>query len=127
MFQLVNGSRGVADEVFDRVLVAEPVGALDGIVHVPLPAVLGHVSERGGDTALRRHRVGAGGENLGDARSAQAGLRGAERCAEAGAAGADHDHVVGMINPVIAAHFICLFFAYLNQQSRSEPPPWPRR
>ena len=31
----------------DRVLVAQPVGALDRVVHVPVPAVLAHVAERG--------------------------------------------------------------------------------
>src|SRR6476469_8439225 len=49
VFQLVDGLGRVTDEVFDRVLIAEPVRPLDGVVHVPLPAVLAHVAERGGD------------------------------------------------------------------------------
>ena len=70
MFQLVNRLRRVAAQIFDGVLVAEPVGTLDGIVHVPAPVVLAHVAERGGDAALRGHRVRAGREYLGDASGA---------------------------------------------------------
>jgi len=59
--------------------------------------VLAHVAERGGDTALRRNRVRAGREHLGDAGGAQAGLAAADHGAQAGAAGSHHDHVIGVI------------------------------
>ena len=39
MLELVDRLRCFAHEIFDRVLVAQPVGALDGIVHVPRPVV----------------------------------------------------------------------------------------
>jgi hypothetical protein len=37
---------GLAAHELDRVLVAEPVGALDGVVHVPVPVVLLGVAQR---------------------------------------------------------------------------------
>ena len=54
MLQLVDRFRRVAAHIFDGVLVAEPVGTLDGVVHVPAPVVLAHIAKRGGDAALRR-------------------------------------------------------------------------
>ena len=93
MVELVDRGRRVAAQIFDRVLVAEPVGALDGVVHVPAPVVRPHVAERGGNAALRRHRVRAGREHFGDAGGLQARLRAADARAQARAAGAD-DHDV---------------------------------
>ena len=97
VLQLVDRVRRVAAEIFDGVLVTEPVGALDGVVHVPAPVVLAHVAERGGNAALRGNGVRAGREHLGDAGRAQAGLAAADHGAQAGAAGADHHHVVAVI------------------------------
>ncbi len=79
--------------VLDRVLVAEPVGALDRVVHVPQPVVLGHVAERGADAALRRDRVRARREHLGQHGHRQAGFGELQRGAHAGAAGADDQRV----------------------------------
>ena len=97
VLHLVHGGRRVAAEVFDGVLVAEPVGALHRVVHVPAPVVRPHVAERRGDAALRRDRVRARGKHLRHARRLEAGLGAAERCAQAGAAGADDDDIVGVI------------------------------
>ena len=97
MFELVDGLGRVATQVFDRVLVAEPVGALDGVVHVPAPVVLAHVAERRGNAALRRHRMRARGKDLGDAGGAQSRLAATDDGAQPGAAGANDDDVVGVI------------------------------
>ena len=78
MLEFVNRLRCVAAQIFDRVLISEPVGALDGVVHVPFPIVRPHVGERGGDAALRRDRVRARRENLGDAGDVQARLGAAD-------------------------------------------------
>jgi hypothetical protein len=86
-----------AAHVLDGVLVAEPVGALDRVVHVPLPVVLGHVAEGGADAALGGDGVAAGREHLGDAGGLQACGGEAHGRAEAGAAGADDDHVIGVV------------------------------
>ena len=57
MLKLIHGSRRVAAEIFDRVLVAEPVGAFDRVVHVPAPVILAHIAERRRDAALGGDRV----------------------------------------------------------------------
>ena len=103
MFQLVDRRDRLAAHVFDGVLVAEPVRPLDGVVHVPAPVVLAHVAERGADAALRRHGVAARREHLGDAGGLQAGGAHAEGGAQAGPAGADHHHVVGVVDDVVGA------------------------
>ena len=97
VFELVDGFRRVAHHVFDRVLVAEPVRPLDGVVHVPAPVVRMHVAERSRNAALRRNRMRAGREHFGDAGGAQARFRAADHGAQTGAAGADHHDVVGVV------------------------------
>ncbi len=97
VLHLVNGGWRVAAQIFDGVLVAEPVGALHRVVHVPAPVVRPHVAERRGDAALRRNGVRARREHLRHARGLEAGLGAAERGAQARAAGADDDDVVGVI------------------------------
>ena len=97
MLELVDRGGRVPGHVLDRVLVAEPVGALDGVVHVEVPVVLVHVAERGVDPALRRHGVAAGRVDLGDAGDREPGLHHADGGAQPGAAGADHDRVEDML------------------------------
>ncbi len=97
VLHLVHGGGGVAAQVLDGVLVAEPVGALHRVVHVPAPVVRPHVAERRGDAALRRNRVRARGEHLRHARRLETGFGAAERCPQARAAGADDDDVVRVI------------------------------
>ena len=97
MLQLVDGFRRVAHHVFDGVLIAEPVRPLDGVVHVPAPVVLVHVAERCRNAALRRHGMRAGRKHFCDAGGAQAGFAAADHRAQARAAGADHDDVVGVV------------------------------
>jgi hypothetical protein len=96
MFQLVDRLGRLAREVFHRVGIAQPVGALHGVVHVPLPVSGPMLPKARGDAALRRHGVRAGREHLGDAGRLQALFGHAQRRAQARAAGADHHHVVGV-------------------------------
>src|SRR5450432_192535 len=72
MLEFIDGLRRVAAEIFNGILVAEPVGALDGVIHVPAPVVFAHIAERSGDAALRRDGVRARRKYLGDASGAQA-------------------------------------------------------
>ena len=97
MIEFVDGRGRVAAEIFDRVLIAEPVRALDGVVHVPAPIVGPHVAERRGNAALRRHGVRAGREHFGDACDPQSRLRAADARAQARAARADHDDVESVV------------------------------
>src|SRR5690348_3361918 len=104
MLELDHRGRRFAAQIFDRVLVAEPVGALDGVVHVPLPMVRAHVAEARGDAALRGDGVASGREDLGHAGGLQARSRSAHRRAETGSAGPDHHHVISMIDDLVGAH-----------------------
>ena len=97
MLQFVDGFGCLAHHIFDRILVAEPVRPLDGVVHVPAPVVRMHVAERSGDAALRRHRVRTGRKHFCDAGGVKAGFAAADHGAQPGAAGADHHDVVGVV------------------------------
>ena len=94
------GRRFLAHEL-DRVLVAEPVRTLDGVVEMEAPVVLAHVAERCRDATLRGHRMAARREHLGDAGGRQPRFGEAQRRAQAGSAGADHDDVVGVIDEFV--------------------------
>ena len=93
MLELVDDLRRHPAHVLDRVLVAEPVRALDRVVHVPEPVVLGHVAERGADAALRRDGVRACREHFRQHGDRQPGFGELQRRAHAGTAGADDDRV----------------------------------
>ena len=98
VLQLVHRLRGFAREIFDRVLVAQPVRPLHGVVHVPGPVVGRVVAEAGGDTALRGNRVRTRREDLGDVRGLEAGFGRAHRRAQARSARTHDDHVELMID-----------------------------
>ena len=104
VFEFDHGGGRVLAHVFDRVLVAEPVGAFDGVVKMEAPVVLAHVAERGGNAALRRDGVRARREHFGQARGVQAFFGEAERRAQTRAAGADDDDVVLVLLDVVSLH-----------------------
>ena len=107
VFKFVDRGRRITAEIFDGVLVAEPVGAFDGVVHVPAPVVLAHIAERGGNAALRCNGVRARRENFGDTGSAQAGLTAPDHRAQTGTAGANNDDVIAVILDRIGAAVDC--------------------
>ncbi len=94
MLHLENRLRPLGTHVFDRVLVADVVRSLDGVVHMPAPVIIGIVArDRTGDTALGGHGVRAGRIDLRDHRGAKARLRQLERRAHPGATATD-DHAI---------------------------------
>ena len=101
MFELVNRRRGFAAHIFNRVLVPEPIGAFDRVIHMPGPVIRPHIAERGGNPALRRHGMRAGREHLGDTGGFQPGFGDAHCGAEARAAGPDNHGVIGVINDLV--------------------------
>ena len=104
MLELDDRGGRLAAHIFDRVLVAEPVGALDRIVHVPGPMVRAHVAEAGRNSALRGDGMAARREDFGDAGRLQAMLGRAHRRPKAGAAGADHNDIIAVIDDPVCAH-----------------------
>lgn len=82
----------------DGVLVTEPIGALDGIVHVPTPVVNGTVTEGGVDTTLSSDGVGTGGEELGDDGSLETLLGETHGGTETGTTGTNDDGIEGVVD-----------------------------
>ena len=100
MLQFDDRGRRLLAHELDGVLIAEPVRALDRVVHVPAPIIGAHVAERRRDAALRGDRVAARREHLGQAGGRETGLGQSEGGAQSGAAGADDDHIVGVVDRI---------------------------
>lgn len=98
VFQLDNGLGGLLGHVVDGVLVSEPIGTLDGVIHVPLPVIGVHVSESGVDTSLRSDGVGSGGEQLGDTSGVEASLGQTEGGSETGSTGSNNNTIVLVVD-----------------------------
>ncbi len=107
MLELEHRRDRLTAHVFDRVLIAEPVGALDGVVHMPLPVILGHVAQRRADTALRRDGVTAGRKHLGDGRGLQTRGGKSHGRPQARAASAHDDDVIGVVGDRIGGGHRC--------------------
>ena len=102
MFQLQHRRHRLPAHVLDGVLVAEPVGALDRVVHVEAPIVaVAHVAERGRHAALRRHGMTARREHLGDAGRLQSRRRHSERSPQSRAAGTDDHDVIAVLDDFV--------------------------
>src|SRR4029077_16537415 len=105
MLELDDRRHRIAAHIFDGVLVAQPVGPLDGVVHVPAPVVLAHIAERGAEAALRRDSMAAGREDLADASGRESCGGHAESGAQTGAAAPDNHDIVGvMLDRIGGAH-----------------------
>jgi len=91
VFQLDHDFRRLSTHELDRILVTEPVGALDRVVHMPFPLVFLDIAQRSGNAALRRNRVRARRENLGNHGGLESRLGKLQCSAQTGAARAD-DH-----------------------------------
>ena len=78
MFQFDNRRHRFTAHVFNRILVAQPIGAFDGIVHVKTPVIFAHVAQRGADAALCGDGMAAGREYFGETGCFQAFFRHAE-------------------------------------------------
>ena len=94
ILELVDGLGSLSCHVVDGVLVTEPVGALDRVVHVPAPVVLVHVAEGGVDATLGGDGVASGREELGDTGRVEASLGETESGTETGATGTDDESIV---------------------------------
>ena len=98
MFQFDNRGHRFAAHIFYGVLIAQPVRPLDGVVHMPAPVVFAHITQRGGNTALRGDRMTPGREHFGNARRFQAFFGHAKRRAKTSATGANDHHIISVVN-----------------------------
>jgi len=103
VLQLVDGSRRLTGHVVDGVLVTQPVGTLDGIVHVPSPVVVVHVSERGVDATLGGDGVGSCGKQLGDTGRVEARLGQSKGCSQTSSSCTDDEGIVFVVNDGVFA------------------------
>ncbi len=105
--ELSDGGRGLAAHIVNGILVTEPVGALDSVVHMPAPVIFGHVTERCIDTALSGDSVRTSGKQLADAGNLET-LSSQTKCsAETGTASTDHYAVILVIDDLVRFD-ICL-------------------
>ena len=113
-FQIDDGFGSIFGEQLGRVLVDEPVAALDGVVVMPMPVIMLHIAQCGGDAAFGGAGVRAQGLEFGDhedLRSLAVGLHlldgfGSEQSqcrGQAGRSGAD-DHRIIHIFQVLRTH-----------------------
>ncbi len=118
MFQLIDRGRRFTRQIFHGISIAQPVRSLNGIVHVPLPAIRTHILERSRNTTLRRNRMGARRENLGDASRLQTLFGHAKRCTQSGTTGTNDDDIELVIDERIglfARSTGCIVFCTSHQ------------
>jgi len=108
VLELNDGVGSFSSHVVDGVLVTEPIGALDSVVHVVLPAVLLHVAESSIDSSLSRDSVRSSWEELGDASSVEASFGKAESSAETSSTGANDESVEFVIDDFIRVGYFLL-------------------
>ena len=94
MLEFDNGSGCLTGHVVNGVLVTKPIRTLDGIVHVPSPVILVHVSESSIDTTLSSDGVRSSREELGDTGSVEASLGKTESSSQTGTTGTDNESIV---------------------------------
>src|SRR5215471_15539690 len=115
MLELDHRRDCLAAHVFDGILIAEPVGLLHRVVHMPAPVVRADIAERGADPALRGHSMAAVRKDLADAGRSQS-LDGHSQCRpQPCAAGADDDNVIAMVGDFVGG-----WHAALQSARRSE-------
>src|SRR6476661_1608178 len=108
MLELQHDLGGVAAHVLDGVLIAEPIGALDRVIHMPLPGVVGHVGQGRSNPSLRCDGMAARRKHFRDARGLEATCCHSHGCAQAGATGTDNDDVICVIDGGIGlGHGVC--------------------
>jgi hypothetical protein len=78
----------------DGILVAEPIRTLDGIVHMPSPVVLVHITQCGIDATLGGDGMTSGREELRYTGRVEASLCKTEGSSQTGAARTDDDSIV---------------------------------
>ena len=103
MLQLQHCGHRLPAHVFDGVLIAEPVGTFDRVVHVEAPIVaVAHIAERRRHAALRRDGMAARREHLGDAGRLQSRGRHSQRGAQSRAAGTDDHDVIAVLDDFVS-------------------------
>ena len=91
--QFQNRFRPGLTHVFNSVLVTDVVRPFYGVVHVPFPVIFMGITERNGDTTLRRYGMGTGWEHFRQQRTSLAALGNLQRRAHTCATGTNHNSI----------------------------------
>merc|ERR1719162_20041 len=103
-FKFKDHLRGKAAHVLDGILITKPIRALDSVISMPTPIILGHVCKSGIDTTLCCHGVRAGWENFSDACRLQPMTDTTSGGAETSTASTNHHSIVTVIENLIATN-----------------------
>ena len=122
MLQLDDGRDRIAAHVFDRVLVTEPVGPFDGVVHVKAPVILTHVGKGCTNATLGGNRVAAGRKNLGNTGCLQTGGDHPQRRAQASATSPDDHDIIAVIDNLVAFRHVTLQPRYARLRPLTQAP-----
>ena len=98
LFKLENGLGSLFAHVVNGILISQPITSLDGIVSVPSPVILAHVSQRRINASLSGDSVGTSWEKLSNASRLETGFREAHSGAEACTSSANDAGIVLVIN-----------------------------
>ena len=91
MFQFQNRFRPGFTHIFNRVLVTDIVRPFYGVVHMPFPVIFMGITQRNGNTTLRRNGMGTGREDFREQRTGLATLGNLQRRAHTCAASTNHN------------------------------------
>src|SRR5712691_13078996 len=98
VLEFVHSLGRIAAQVFNRVLVAEPVRSFDRVVHVPAPVIGPLVGKRCRDTSFGSDGMRSSWKYFRDACRFQASFDAAERSPQAGAPGTDNHNVIRVVD-----------------------------
>ena len=104
MLKLINSFRGIATQIFDCILIAQPIRALDRIVHMPTPVIITHIAKRCRNATLSSNSVATRWKNLRNTCCPQAFFRAPKRCTQTRPAGANNDNIELMVYELIFTH-----------------------
>merc|ERR1719352_104818 len=98
VLKLNDGGGRLSGHVVDCILVSQPVGAFDSVIHVPPPIIRFHVAQSCVDASLRCHSVAASGEELGDDGGLETFLDKTKCCSEASTTSTNDHSIVLVVN-----------------------------
>lgn len=102
--ELENGFWSFSGHVLDGVLIAKPIATFYGIVEMPSPVILMHVSKSSVDTTLSGNSVRSSWEQFRNTGGFIAGFTKSESSSESSATSSDNDGVVLVINNGIVSN-----------------------